>query len=391
MKKTPIKIQMLGGFSISDGDSSMDELTTRSPKFWRLLQYLIVFRHRSIPQEELLSAIWPGDKNSDPIGAVRNMVFRVRSALAASGITDGKEMVLYSGGGYAWNNSAVCIIDFEEFEALYQESCAAGLPEEKRLELLFEAIGLYKGDFLPSACGELWSVPLVSYYKSLYFKCVHAALDLLMRRKMYPQAEMLVKKVLLIDRLDETVHICHLRCLIMQGKLAEALQEYQKVETLFYEELGANPSDAMRELYLEIQRAYRASDRPLEDIIREWVDSAHFSGAYYCTYGLFKIICQIEARSVERSGRPVYIISFEVGDVDKKAADIIRNLHIAIQHSLRMGDLFTRSAPNQYMLLLHDLTSQNCRMLTKRILRAMDKKYHSVPMKKTIKQLLSTR
>ena len=54
MDANPIlHINMLGGCSLSYGDSSIDDAGYRAKKPWTLLAYLIVFRTREIPLEEL--------------------------------------------------------------------------------------------------------------------------------------------------------------------------------------------------------------------------------------------------------------------------------------------------------------------------------------------------
>jgi hypothetical protein len=39
-----------------------------------------------------------------------------------------------------------------------------------------------------------------------------------------------------------------------------------------------------------------------------------------------------------------------------------------------MGDIYTRSSPSQYMVLLYSLTYEDCKMVIDRILRSIDSK-----------------
>ena len=55
----------------------------------------------------------------------------------------------------------------------------------------------------------------------------------------------------------------------------------------------------------------------------------------------------------------------------------MQQLGVLIPRTLRMGDLFTRSSPNQYMIMLHSLTYEDCKMLIDRIMQALDSKYLS--------------
>lgn len=387
-----IKVQMLGDFSIIAGGVALREMSKRSaPKFWKVLQYFITFRHKTVSNEELADAIWPDSDGADPGNSIRNMVFRIRAMLADSGISFGKEMILYNGVGYSWNNRLNCIIDFEEFEKLCRQAFSDVSSDREPLDMLLEAIGLYQGDFLPNASCEMWAMPMTSYYRTLFFKCVHTALRLLVEQERYAEVEDVCKRALLIDGFDEKVHEYHLRSLIQQGKQAVALEEYQKMADLFYEELGAAPSDSLNDLYIDIQQLGSNNKQNLEDTVQEWLVSADFPGAYYCESAVFKIIYQHEARSVVRSGKSIYIVSIEVvdnSDKPKKTMLVMENLYAIIQISLRKGDLFTRIGPSQYLLMLQILTYENCKMLAKRILRAHNKKYRSVNLKITIQPIV---
>lgn len=383
MKEESIQIQMLGGFRVGLGENFIEESSKRAPKFWKVLQYLITFRHKQIPHDELVSAIWPDAGQSDPRNVMHNMIFRIRSTLASSGVPHGKEMILYNGGGYAWNNSLNCVVDCEEFEKLYNMASADGLSVEAKLELLLKAIELYKGEFLPKSSYEMWVIPLSGYYRSMYIKCVHTALELIMASKDYNQAETLCKKALQIDPFDEKIIEYHLRALIKQDNQTAAMAEYHKTSTLFYEELGIDLPMAIKELYLEIESISNVKEHAIEDLMKEWHEKADYPGAYYCEYIVFRSIYQLEARSVARTGKLVFIISLSFNgenSANHKPVDIMTHLYDAIRSSLRKGDIFTRAAPNQYILMLQALTYENCSMIIKRITRKHKKKHANLDL-----------
>jgi len=373
-----LNVQMLGGFSIRSGESYLEENSKRAPKLWKALQYLIAFRHKSITPDELVDAIWPEEEQSDPKNAMHNMIFRIRSVLIASGIPCGKNLLVYSGGGYSWNNELVCVVDAEEFEKLYTRATGAGaeIEDRTRLQLLLQAIDLYKGDFLPSAGYEMWAVPLTNYYKAIYLKCVHLALEILLQEGEGLQAEMIGEKALLIDPFDEKIHEYRLQALMKQSKYAAALEEYKKLAVFLYDELGVDPPQSLRAVYHDIQQQITGNERPLEELIQEWmgVGSAGLPGAYYCEYDVFKTIYTVEARAVMRSGKSIFIVSLTLKAPDnlieaaqQNKTDPIIILRDIIQNSLRKGDIFTRTGPYQFVLMLQSLTYEDCNMLVNRI------------------------
>jgi len=215
----------------------------------------------------------------------------------------------------------------------------------------------------------------VRWYRSQYLGCVHEALELLTLFERSAEAEELCTRALGIDSFDEKLIEHHLRALIKQGKNAEAMEEYKRMETMFFDVLGVSFSDSVRSLYNTIQHHEQKKETPLENLLDEWLKDADFPGAYYCDAGMFKTLFQIESRSVPRSGRTAFIVRFDTKhETNAKDGGVMRQLGMAIPGCLRMGDLFTRYSPNQYMLMLYSLTYEDCKMLINRVLRAVDSK-----------------
>lgn len=380
-----IKVEMLGDFSIAFDGAQITKRVKRSSKIWKLLQYLITFRGKSIPQEELIDVFCGSDVVGNPGSALRTMVYRARSALAESGVRYAEEMILSKDGGYSWNNAPQCTVDAEEFESLWKKAGVC-VDDDERLELLLKAIELYKGDFLPNSAGEMWVMPLSRWYRSIYIECVHAALELLTNTGHAAKAEELSTRALQLDPFDEVILEFHLRSLLTQGKFAEANDEYKRAENMFYDVLGISFSDNLRELLSQIKRPVVKENISLEALMDEWLDGADFPGAYYCEPSEFKTLFRIETRSVPRSGRTAYLVRIDTKpEINAKNGGVMGRLGMLIPSVLRMGDLFTRASPSQYLLMLHSLTYENCKDLINRILYSLDTKHLTKVIATTIK------
>jgi len=373
-----IKIETFGGFAVICGESNVTAHLKSSSKICKLLQYLISRRHTTVSQEELIDVFYGSEREINPSNAVRTLVSRARSALANSGVRNAEDLILSKSGRYAWNNNLRCVVDAEEFEALCRKANSSKKREKRRrrLDLLLEAASLYKGDFLPDSAGEMWVILLAGRYRSLYVTCVHEALRLLAEAGRDPEAEELCAKALRLEPFDETILEYHLRALLKTGKQAKALEEYNKMETMYYDVLGVNFSDSLRELYSSLQFSEPDAELPMEDVLKEWFAGNDSPGAYYCDLSVFKAMCYIETRTAARSGRTAYIVRFVTKhDPGAKGGDVMKRLGQAIPGNLRTGDLFTRSGANQYMLLLHHLTYENCKIVVSRILSSLNSKY----------------
>jgi len=321
----------------------------------------------------------------NPGSALRTMIYRARAALHESGLPFADDMILSKSGGYSWNNAPQCTVDFEEFESLCKKAGAVADPAEK-LELLLKAAELYKGDFLPKSSGDMWVIPLARWYRSLYVECVHDAVDLLTDAKRITEVEELCVKALRMDQFDEKILEYHLRSLLAQGKNIEALDEYKKMEAMFYDVMGVTFSDSLHNLYTEIQRPSINDGASLDTVLGEWLEDMDFPGAYYCDLSEFRTLFQVESRSVPRSGRVAYIVRIDTKPEPKaKGGGVMKQLKLAIPGKLRMGDLFTQASPTQYMIMLHSLTYENCKDLVNRILYSLDAKHISKVISTTIK------
>jgi len=366
---------LLGGFAIISDGKRITEQGKSSSKTWKLIQYLVAHRHKTVSRDELIEVFCDREQADNPGGTLRTLVYRARAALTSGGLLYADDMIVSKYGGYAWNNDVDCTVDTEEFEELCSKSGTTP-DDDERLELYLKATILYRGDFLPNTTGELWVMPLARWYRSMYINCAHEALNLLSERGRSAEAEELCTKALRIDPFDEKLLGYHLRSLLAQGKNEEALEEYKRMEVMYFDVLGVSFSDSLRELYNQIKRPGIKDSTPLEEVLGEWLEGADFPGAFYCDLTVFKALYQIESRSVPRSGRTAYIVRFDTrNEPNAKSGGVMKQLGMLIPKTLRMGDLFTRSSPNQYMLMLHSLTYEDCKMLIDRIMHDLDSKY----------------
>lgn len=370
---------MLGGFAIIADGKRIIEQAKKPSKVWRLVQYLVAHRNRAVSQEELLDIFCKDENKGNPGSVLRTLVYRARATLTECGLECGAGIINAKSGCYSWNNSIECVTDTEELEECTKKATSCSDDNEK-LALLLQVSELYKGDFLQGSTGEMWVIPLVRWYRSLYIGAVHEALDLLMKQERIAEAEALSTKALGIDPFDEYLIQSYLRTLLAQKKNAEALEMYKKMETMFFDELGVDFSEELHALYSEIQQAEEPEDEPLHDVVMNWLTDVDTDSVYYCDSSDFKMLCQIESLSAARSGKTTYIIRFNTKhDPDPKliakGGGVMKNLEQAITSCLRTSDIFTRYGPNQYMVLLRSLTYEDCKMLINKILSRLDAKY----------------
>ncbi|MDL2232470.1 winged helix-turn-helix domain-containing protein [Ruminococcaceae bacterium OttesenSCG-928-L11] len=382
LRNTQIHINMFGGFRIAVGNASIQDSSMRTHQLWHLIEYLITFRNKTISQDELIEILWPDDDIDNPANALKNLVYRIRSTFSAHNLPYAKEMIIYSRGSYQWNNDLRCTVDVEEFEDYYKKASDTSKPDELRIENFLRAIELYTGDFLPGSCFEGWVIPISSYYRSMYFKCVYAVIELLTTQERYHEIEIICKKALIIDQFEENAHIYLMLSMIRQGKQTQALAHYSFVTDLFFRELGVNPSQQMRSIYRDIVKTVHNVEADIGIIQDELKETGNSDGAFYCEYEVFKNLYRLEARTAARTGQSIFIslltVDSETPDTAldlKVQSKVMDGLYDIIQSSLRKGDVFSRFSASQYVLMLPSLTYENCEMVMSRIIKKYKQSY----------------
>ena len=391
MSSKPIlKIRMLGGCSLIYGDKTIEDSNYHLKKPWMLLAYLIVFRNRAIPVDELINLLYPGEQGKSPQGALKTLVYRVRELLEELGLPESRDMVLVTRGSYAWNTSIPMTLDADQFELACQRCAAPWITPEEKLETCLEAVALYRGDFLSKSMGESWVVSLSTYYHSMYVHLVQTTVGLLMARERWGEVVSICAQAIQIDGYEEYFYYYLIRGLVKTGQIASALEQYKRMYNIFYTELGVTPSAELAALYREISReSGRSAKREASDlpsISAFLLKEDRISGAFFCELEVFKDIYNLESRSVARSKRGVYLalISAVMRDGSAPPLKMLNNymdkLGDCIQNALRRGDVVSKYSISQYVLLLPTSSIENGQLALGRITSRFLEKYPRCPL-----------
>lgn len=374
------RVQMLGGFCMTIGNTTITDQTHQSKKPWSILEYLIAFRNREISSGELIDLIWSENQSVNPGGALKTLVFRTRKLLDPFELPT-HDLIIQKRGTYAWNPRIELTVDTDLFDELLERSNDPELSDDQQLHLLMQALELYHGDYLPKSSCESWVIPLSSYYHSQFMQASHHAIELLMEREAWDQLVALCQKSIEIDPYDDSFHYHLIYALHNQGKQALALEHYQHTTDMFYNEFAITPSEQLKELYKLIQDKEHGIATDLSVVQDSMKETIHPDGAYCCEYSVFRDLYQIERRTIARTGDSVYLclltISDEDGELPKPfiTTRAMNHLNDAIASSLRQGDAYTRYSVSQYLIMLPTASHENGDMIMQRIVRNFRKLY----------------
>lgn len=377
-KKQTLEIQMFGDFCFRYGEQFLSGDRIRGKQVWNLLEYIMVNRHNEISMDGLIQVLWEEDAVDDPANALKNLAYRLRVALRNSlGLTD-VEAIVFKHGAYVWNKEFPCSVDADLLEDSYKVLQKKSLDLEHQKEHLERIIGLYKGSFMPQSSFKEWVVPLTVYYQRIYMEAVDRYCTILLDEGNSSTVEELCRRAISIDPFVEKNHIILIKALIQMKNHEKAINHYNYVNKLFYDELGVRPSDQLTRLYHEAIDKGDASAKDIVSIKNDLKEETDIRGAIYCNYEEFKMIYQLEARASLRSGKSIFIALLTVTGKDRKSLPkhnldtTFEKLKTAIVYTLRKDDVVARYGRTQFLLMLSNLTYENSGMVLDRLIRKIN-------------------
>ena len=385
MNGPTLQVQMLGQFTLRYGDRTISDSDDRSRRVWSLLAYMLYNHGRSFAQEELIHLYWSNnEKSADPGNALKSIFHRIRTALDKLQPGLGRLLIRRKAGRYFWNNVIPLSLDIEDFEAHFHAAEAAG-DDDVRLAEYQAALALYAGDPLPRMTDEIWTIPIVAYYHSLYTRAAAGAIELLEKQERTAEAVALCRRAIHIEPYQEDLYEHLMRGLLRTGDMKGAMSVYEEMSELLFAHFGVMPSETLRTLYRQATRTVNDRTLTMDEVCSQLAEPAPHGGAMVCEYDFFKILYRAEARSIARNGHSANICLLSVSDKDgemlaRRSLDpAMNNLQVLVQNNLRRGDVIARCSISQYIILLPQANYENSRMVADRLVSAFYRRYPHSP------------
>lgn len=385
MNGPTLQVQMLGQFTLRYGDRTISDSDDRSRRVWSLLAYMLYNHGRSFAQEELIHLYWSNsEKSADPGNALKSIFHRIRTALDKLQPGLGRLLIRRKAGRYFWNNVIPLSLDIEDFEAHFHAAEAAG-DDDVRLAEYQAALALYAGDPLPRMTDEIWTIPIVAYYHSLYTRAAAGAIELLEKQERTAEAVALCRRAIHIEPYQEDLYEHLMRGLLRTGDMKGAMSVYEEMSEQLFAHFGVMPSETLRTLYRQATRTVNDRTLTMDEVCSQLAEPAPHGGAMVCEYDFFKILYRAEARSIARNGHSANICLLSVSGKDgemlaRRSLDpAMNNLQVLVQNNLRRGDVIARCSISQYIILLPQANYENSRMVADRLVSAFYRRYPHSP------------
>ena len=263
-----------------------------------LLAILLLDAGRVVSTDRLIDLLWAESPPPTAAASLQNFVSQLRKTLGA-------DMLRTTPPGYRLE-IAPEQLDLECFRQLVEK--AKSLPAEERAAELRVALGLWRGPALADLAFEPFADSEASRLEEVRLAALEDRIDADLECGRYAEVvgelESLVREHPLRERFQGQLMIALYRA----GRQAEALAVYQHTRRLLVEELGIEPSSALRQLHGAILRQDAALEgngsapRTADDPLREAAE-ALISGRLVPVLGAD--LADLAARLSERFSYPL--------------------------------------------------------------------------------------
>ncbi len=370
-EKNLLSVKMFGNFLLLYKGKSLNGQKTSESQFVYLMQIVLHNRKNGVSREAVEEVLF-GDRDiDDPHHALRSVVYNARKKLEKAGLPKCNYIIMEK-GMLRWTREIPVEEDAEKFEELYTKGKETEDVDE-RLRLLTEACHCYTGEFLGMSASILWAAVEARRYRAMFYRCVEEIVYLLRDRQDFIQMEKIGRYAAKTAPFSDWESVV-MEALIGMGKYEEADRYYADIVQMYFEERGMKPSqklmDSLKQLGDKFVHPYNTLERVQENLDETQVKS----GPYVCSYPVFKGIYQMLNRLAERNGYSIYLMLCTVVDSKgnpmkegKQLDDLSLRLGEAILGSIRRSDVVNRYGKGQYLILLTNITLENCRLVQKRI------------------------
>jgi DNA-binding SARP family transcriptional activator len=230
-----------------------------------VLASLLVAGGRVVSVEQLVDVLWGEQPPERAVATLQVHVSNVRRRLG-----DGQPSIVTQTPGYALpvTSDSLDLLRFEELGAAARDAIAAGDPE-RAADLLSEADSLWRGDPL----ADLEPVPHVTgtraFLEERRASLGELRVETLLAAGRPAEALPVISHLLRAFPLRESIWQMRMVALYRLGRQAEALASYAECRERLLDELGVEPTTALREM----QRAILNQDASL-DVVQPQVTAA---------------------------------------------------------------------------------------------------------------------
>lgn len=370
-----IRVQMLGGLSVTADGEELIGLSDEIGKQWQLFCFVLLNKNAPCTQTRLTANLWRGLTPADPSKTLTATLDSLNKSFGCADPDEGP--ILFADELFMRNPEIEFELDTENFETSCQE--AARHEGEEKLDMYTAAAALYTGALLPQLDSEIWVTPLARYFAKLYMECVVSLCNRLEEGALYTKLLETATAASLMEPLEEQYYIYIFRALQALDMHRVIIPTYHRAARTFLEELGIPLNDEIRAIYEAASGQVDDVDQDVmvirDDLLEIMNESRGGPGPLYCSYDVFKYLYQVVARSSERAGRRVAILLLSLVPEDGEEAPDSKTVsslmhqvrHTVLNSVLRRSDTVARFSQSQYIVMLSVESKEGAETVQQRI------------------------
>lgn len=368
-----LKIYTLGEFNIRLNDESIiDKIGSRN-RLLLLLKYLLTNEGKRLLPDIIVEDLMEDKELKEPQNVLRTQISRLRRLF--------NENTFYTidflNGYYIFNLKKNYMVDFLELEKQISNGNRIfnECPSDS-IDILKDALQLYKGPFLPEIEYDEWIIPIRNRLERIYLKGLSNYLLALKIEGLHHEIIDVCEKAIEIKPYEEFINKYFMESLMEVGQKRYALSHYKYYTSKLYNDLRTVPSLEIKEVYKALQN----HEENLKNIIdltvidKELELNRYKNGALICELHYFKFLYNWEQKNKDRNNKGnvfLGIITLDnIGYTPLSSEDIkkgMRTLMVIVYKNLRKTDVLSKWNDSQLVTLLYDISEKDLHLINNRL------------------------
>ncbi len=368
-----LHVQAFGEFQISNETGQLNLSMLKSKRLSKLLLYFVTHHSTIIPSSDLCDYLWEENESSNPIGALKNLVYRLRTVMKR--VWPDHDLIMTGSGTYFWNSNVKLIVDFEEFYELVS-SVSDEMDEESKISRYKRATEIYQDRLFAHFDYDSLIMQNSMYYHNVFLKMTKDFLKVLYNQKLYDELYFYSNNALTLDNTEEDFYRYEIMALGQNNEFELARVKYETAKYVLNHELGVLPSDKLIKTYEQILSQFLQANESIDKVQQDIVP-LQSNNVLVCDYGAFKNLCNLELRLAQRHSFDSTLLLVSVNvmkpfdghskifrDTLNRGMDRVEDVLI---DALRNSDSVSKVSPNQYSCLLSMCNIDDATLVIERI------------------------
>ena len=365
-------VTMFGGFSLRYNGRELSLGTLTGQQMVQLLQLLLHYRSQGVSRDLAKSVLF-GDRDVDDVShSIRNIIYNLRKKLRELGLPE-SQYVIKRGGIYYWADDIPVKEDAKEFDDAYDLAMETE-DDEERVQALVNAVYKYKGRFLYGNDAAVWIVRESERYRDQLGECVTELAACLREDHKYKLMYEIGTYATKVDPFSEW-EIITLEALSGLGKFDKTESFYRQTVDAYTAEYGGRTNSYVREFVNRMGLKLVVGTESLEEIQEKLGNHGDIDlKGYYCSLPVFQEIYRMTERMMERAGEKIFLMLCTILDSKgnpmregPRLDELSERLRETIISTVRHTDTVTRYGKGQYLVLLINITYEDCAIVSGRI------------------------